>query len=221
MRLNLIAAMGLAFVVGGCVTTSMQGYADKDPPSQPISHVAALVTAPLPLAQSMQASLADEGAKLHVAVDDALTIFPPTRQYTDAEVKHELKERGIDGVLVVNVGDTGVMQQYLGTILSGSYNGSTTGMATINTYGGMSTASYQGVSTGNFIGSATPIYRSSRQTTFSAKLVDALTGRVLWVGNGQIDASGKLFVGVDTSASKAVEAILTDWQTKGIVVPPT
>jgi hypothetical protein len=33
----------------------------------------------------------------------------------------------------------------------------------------MSTASYQGMSTGNFIGSTTPIYRSSRQTTSSAK----------------------------------------------------
>jgi len=221
MRWCLAAALGMAFTVGGCVTTSMQGYADREPPSQPIAHVAALVTAPLPLAQSMQANLADEGAKLHVAVDDALTIFPPTRQYTDAEVKHELKERGIDGVLVVNVGDSGVMQQYLGTILSGSYSGSTIGTATPNTYGGMSTATYQGTSTGNFGASATPIYRSSRQTTFSAKLLDALTGRILWVGNGQIDASGKLFVGIDTSASKAVGAILTDWQTKGIVAPPT
>jgi hypothetical protein len=220
MHFNLTAAVGLAFAVGGCVTTSMQGYADKDLPSQPIAHVAALITAPLPLSQSMQASLADEGAKLHVAIDDALTIFPPTRQYTDAEVKHELKERGIDGVLVVNVGDSGVMQQYAGTILSGGYSGSTTGFATVNTYGGMSTVNYQGMSTGNFIGSATPVYRSSRQTTFSAKLIEALTGRILWVGNGQIDASGKLFVGIDTSASKAAEAILMDWQTKGIVVPP-
>ena len=169
----------------------------------------------------MQASLADEGAKLHVVVDDALTIFPPTRQYTDAEIKHELKDRGIDGVLIVNVGDSGVMQQYAGTMLSGSYSGLTTGMATANTYGGMTTASYQGMSSGSFIGSATPIYRSSRQTTFSAKLLDALTGRILWVGNGQIDASGKLFVGTDTSASKAAGAILTDWQTKGIVAPPT
>jgi len=221
MHFNLTAAVGLAFAVGGCVTTSMQGYADKAPPSQPIAHVAALVTAPLPLAQSMQASLADEGAKLHVVVDDALTIFPPTRQYTDAEIKHELKDRGIDGVLIVNVGDTGVMQQYVGTVLSGSYNGSTTGMATVNTYGGMSTASYQGISTGSYMGAATPIYHQSRETTFSAKLVEPVTGRTLWVGNGQIDASGRLFVGVDTSASKAAEAIFADWRTKGFTAPPT
>ena len=135
MRLNPIAAVGLALAVGGCVTTSMQGYADKDPPSRPIAHVAALVTAPLPLAQSMQASLADEGAKVHVVVDDALTIFPPTRQYTDAEVKHELKERGIDGVLVVDVGDTGVMQQYR--------PGATVSISWADTSGGQHTSSVQ------------------------------------------------------------------------------
>ena len=64
MRLDLTAVAALAFAVSGCVTTSMQGYADKVPPSQPIGHVAALVTAPLPLAQSMQASLVE--AKIEV-----------------------------------------------------------------------------------------------------------------------------------------------------------
>ncbi len=221
MRWTWMTAIGLAFAVAGCVTTSMQGYADKDLPSQPIAHVAALIVAPLPLAQSMQASLAAEGAKAHVVIDDALMIFPPTRQYTDAEIKRELKDRGVDGVLIVNVGDTGVMQQYVGTVLSGSYNGTTSGLATANTYGGMSTISYQGVSTGSYTGAATPIYRQSRQTTFSAKLVEPVTGRTLWVGNGQIDASGKLFVGVDTSASKAAEAIFADWRTKGFTAPPT
>ncbi len=189
MRWGLIAAAGLAFAVAGCVTTSMQGYADRALPSEPVAHIAALVAAPLPLSQAMQASLAAEGAKHHVAVEDALAIFPPTRQYTDAEVKRELKDRGIDGVLVMNVGDTGVTRQYAGTVLSGGYSGSTIGFGNVNTIGGISTISYSGVSTGSYSGSATPIYRQSRQTTFSAKLVEPLTGRNLWVGNGQIDAS--------------------------------
>jgi hypothetical protein len=79
----------------------------------------------------------------------------------------------------------------------------------------------QDVSTGSYTGAATPIFHQSRQTTFSAKLVEPVTGRTLWVGNGQIDASGKLFVGVDTSAPKAAEAIFTDWRTKGFIAPPT
>ena len=142
MRWGLIAAAGLAFSVAGCVTTSMQGYADRVLPSQRLTHVAAVVSAPLPLAQSLQASLATEGAKNGVAVEDALTIFPPTRQYTNAEVKRELKDRGIDGVLVVNVADTGVMSHYAGTILSVGYHGTVSGFGTVNTFGGISTVSY-------------------------------------------------------------------------------
>jgi hypothetical protein len=150
-----------------------------------------------------------------VAVEDVLTIFPPTRQYTNAEVRRELKDRGIDGVLVVNVADTGVMSQYAGTILSGGYNGTVSGYGTVNNFGGTSTVSYGGVSTGSYTGSATPIYRQSRQTTFSAKLVEPTTGRNLWVGNGQINASGRLFVGADTSASRAAGAIFADWKPRG------
>jgi hypothetical protein len=221
MRVKSIAVIAFAGVVAGCVTTSMQGYADKDLPAHPIAHVAALVVAPLPLAQSLQADLTTEAAKANITIEDALTIFPPTRQYANDEIKRELKDRGIDGVLVVNVGDTGVMQQYAGTVLSGSYSGSVVGSGVINNYGGFSTASYSGASSGIVQGSAVPIYRQSRQTTFSATLSDPATGRNLWVGKGEIDASGRLFVGTDTGASKTVQAILSDWQAKGITQPPS
>jgi hypothetical protein len=199
----------------------MQGYADRDLPDHSISHVAALVTAPLPLAQSLQADLTAEAAKANITIEDALTIFPPTRQYANEEIKRELKDRGIDGVLVVSIGDTGVMQRYAGTILSGSYSGSVVGTGTVNNYGGFSTASYSAMSSGIVQGSAVPVYRQSRQTTFSATLVDPATGRNLWVGKGEIDASGKLFVGTETGAAKTAQAILSDWQAKGITPPPS
>ena len=221
MQWKSLAAAGLAATLAGCVTTTMQGYADRDLPAQPIAHVAALVSAPLPIAQSLQANLTTEAAKAGITVEDALAIFPPTRQYTNDEIKRELKNRGVDAVLVVNVGDTGVMQQYAGTVLSGSYSGSVAGSGVVNNYGGFSTASYSGVSSGIVQGSAVPIYRQSRQTTFSATLVDPATGRTLWVGKGEIDASGRLFVGTETGASKTAQAILSDWQAKGITPPPS
>jgi hypothetical protein len=195
----------------------MQGYADRDLPAQPISHIAALVTAPLPIAQSMQANLASEAAKLHITVDDAQSIFPPTRQYTDAEIKHDLKDRGVDGVLVVNVGDSGIVQQYLGTVLSGGYSGVENGVASVNSFGGISTVSYGGTVSGSSYAVASPIYRPTRQTTFSARLVDPITGRNLWIGNGDIKAGGKLFVGDETSASKAAAAIFEDLHAKHIL----
>ncbi|THD48577.1 MAG: hypothetical protein E7774_02775 [Bradyrhizobium sp.] len=221
MQRKHIAAAALAVSLSGCVTTSMQGYADRDLPAHPVTHVAVLVGAPLPLSQALVADLTSEAAKVNITVEDALTIFPPTRQYANDEIKRELKDRGIDGVLTVNVGDTGVMQQYAGTLLSGSYSGSMTGTSTVNSYGGFSTATYSGVSSGIVQGSAVPIYRQSRQTTFSATLADPSTGRNLWVGNGEIDASGKLFVGVETGASKTAQSILSDWQAKGVTAPPS
>jgi hypothetical protein len=41
--------------------------------------------------------------------EDALTILPPTRRYTDAEVRKALAERGVDGVLLTTVADSGVV----------------------------------------------------------------------------------------------------------------
>jgi hypothetical protein len=199
----------------------MQGYADPDLPSQPVSHIAALVVAPLPLNQALQSSLANEATKRHLALDDALTIFPPTRQYTDAQIKRELADRGIDAVLVVNVGDTGVMQQYVGTLLSGGSSGSVSGFGTVNSFGGMSTVSYSGTTSGSSYGFASPVYHSTRQTTFSAKLIDPVTGRNLWIGNGEIKASGTLFIGDAISSSKSAAAIFGDLQAKGIVPSPS
>jgi hypothetical protein len=78
-RLGFIGSTVAALALGGCVTTSMQGYADRQAPDHPIRHIVALVNAPLPLATSFQASLASEAAKRSIAIDDARAVFPPTR----------------------------------------------------------------------------------------------------------------------------------------------
>src|ERR1019366_6147965 len=117
----LIVAVGLG--LSGCVKTSMQGYADRDLPSRTIQHLAVYVAAPGPLASSMQSSVAEEARKRGVMADDALTILPPTRTYTDAEIRKALAERGVDGVLLITVADSGVQTQYAGTIFQSSYNG--------------------------------------------------------------------------------------------------
>jgi len=72
---------------------------------------------------NMQVSIAEEARKRGLVAQDALLLFPPTRTYTNAEVRQGLASDGVDGVLVVNVADTGVLQQYAGTILTGQYSG--------------------------------------------------------------------------------------------------
>jgi hypothetical protein len=207
------AAIGLT----GCITTSMQGYADRQLPAKPISRMIAYVAGPGPLVSSIQASVAEEAKKRGVVAEDALLLFPPTRTYTNAEIQQGLARDGIDGVLVINVGDTGVLQQYAGTILSGQYSGSSSASGTINTFGNMSTVSMNGTSSGTMVATATPVYSYRRQTSFTARVLETATGRNLWIGNGQVRAGGLLFVGDGASASSSVGAIFDDLQRKGII----
>jgi hypothetical protein len=204
-RLAALGAVVGALSLCACVTTSMQGYADRELPAQPVIHVAALVSAPLPLSESLQASIAEQAAKMGIVVDDARTIFPPTRQYTDAEIKRDLAAQGVGAVLVVTVGDSGVVREYAGTVFSGSYSGTATANFGGVTYGGTST------------GFASPAYRFRRQTDFSARLIEVSSGRSLWVGTGQVSAGGALFVGNDTSATNAAASIFADMQAKGVI----
>lgn len=201
----------------GCITTSMQGYADRNLPAKSVKRVVAYVAAQGPLAASLQANIQEEARKYQVDAEDALNIFPPTRNYTDAEIRKGMTEQGIDAVLFINVGDTGVQREYAGTILSGQYVGSSSSSGTINTGGSFSTVAMSGTTSGTITATSTPTYRYRRQTNFTARLVEASSGRNLWVGNGQVNAGGLLFVGDGANASSSVAAIFGDLQRKGII----
>lgn len=215
----VVIALGLS----GCVKTSMQGYADRNLPANSVQHIAAYVAAPRPLATSMLASIAEEARKRGIVEEDALTILPPTRTYTDAEVRKALAERGVDGVLLITVADSGVVAQYAGTIFQSSYNGFSSANGTITQMGNTSTISVNGNSNGTMFGTSAPTYRYSRRTDFSARLIDPKSGRNLWVGNGEVNAGGgkgiigRLIVADGVSSSHSISAIFDDLQTKRLI----
>ncbi|WP_156937076.1 hypothetical protein [Bradyrhizobium sp. WSM2254] len=213
LAFTAVAAMTLT----GCITTSMQGYADRDLPSKPITRIVAYVAGPPGLASSIQATISEEGRKRGVVAEDAFALFPPTRTYTNTEIRQGLATNSIDGVLVLTVGDSGVQQQYAGTILSGQYSGSSVANGTINTFGNVSSVSLNGTSSGTVTATSTPVYHYRRQTAFTARLLEPSTGRNLWVGNGQVSARGSLFVGDGANASSSVGAIFDDLQRKGVI----
>jgi hypothetical protein len=194
-----------AVVLSACVTTDMQGYADRQLPQHPVQRIVVLVAAPGPLASNLQSSIQQEARRHGVFAADALTVFPPTRTYRDAEVKAELAREGIDAVLIVTVGDSGIQREYAGTVFYSS------GMATTNVVG------MSAVTTGQVTTTAAPTYRYSRQTTFQAKLIEASSRRELWVGNGDVQAGGLLFVGNGVSANRTATAIFNDLQNKGLI----
>jgi hypothetical protein len=213
-----IAAL-IAVTASGCITTEMQGYADRQPPQRPIQRIVALVAAPTGLGASLQANIVDEAKKRGVFAEDALTVLPPTRTYSDAEVKSDLARDGIDAVLVLTIGDSGVQKEYAGTVFFGNSTTSLNAAGTATSFGGTTNVSMNGFAQTTTTATAAPTYRYSRQTTFQAKLVEAASGRTLWVSNGQVQAGGLLFVGNGANASSTVRAIFDDLQNKGLIVP--
>jgi hypothetical protein len=123
----------------------------------------------------------------------------------------------------VGVADSGVVSQYAGTIFQFSYNGFSSADGTITQMGNTSTASLNGNSTGTMMGSATPTYRYSRRTDFSARLVHSKSARNLWVGSGEVNAGGgkghigRLIVADSLSSSRSISAIFDDLQNKGLI----
>jgi hypothetical protein len=161
-----------AVLLSGCITTSMQGYADRDLPTRPVKHIATYVVAPTALATSFQSSIAQEAAKRGLGADDAYALLPPTRTYSDAEIRKVLAESNVDAVLIINVGDTGVIKEYAGTFFQGQYSGSMDTSGTVTRNGNFSNVSLTGSSSGTMTGMSTPMHRYSRQTTFKARLID-------------------------------------------------
>lgn len=203
--------------LSACVTTDMQGYADRQLPQHPVQRIVALVAAPGPLASNLQSSIQQEARRHGVVAEDALNVFPPTRTYSNAEVKAEFARDGVDAVLVVTVGDTGVQREYAGTVFYSSGTATTTAMGAANTFGNFTNASAMATTTGQATTVAAPRYRYSRQTNFQAKLIEASSGRVLWVGSGDVQAGGLLFVGNGVSSNSTATAIFNDLQSKGLI----
>jgi hypothetical protein len=208
-RISAVMAVAVSAIsLGACVTTSMQGYADLQPPGHPILRIAAIAP------PALVSALSSEASRRGVMLEDANIILPPTRQYNEAEVRQAMVAHGIDGVLVVNVtGDSGVKQQYAGSVANTTYSGTSSGSAMVvgnSIYG-------TGMSSGSATTVETPIYRYKRVVAFQARLSDPQTSRKFWVGSGQVQSGGALFVGDSASASNAASTIFNDLQTKGLI----
>lgn len=218
MRRVIFAFASIAsLLLGGCITATMQGYADREPPAKPVQRIAAYVAAPTALAVSFQSSISDEAGKRGLSATDAYAYLPPTRNYNDADIRKILTEQGIDAILIINVGDTGVVKEYAGTFFQGQYSGSTDVSGTAIRSGNIANVSLTGNSSGTMSGTSTPMHRYSRQTTFKARLIEVSTSRNLWIGSGEVNAGGRLFVGDGSSASKSVSAIFDDLRMKKII----
>jgi hypothetical protein len=79
MRIFVVVAAAISLC--GCITTSMQGYADRQLPQKPVSRIVAYVAGPGPTVSSIQASIGEEARKRSIVAQDALILFPHLRVY--------------------------------------------------------------------------------------------------------------------------------------------
>jgi hypothetical protein len=93
------------------------------------------------------------------------------------------------------------------------YTGNSTGSAMV--MGKMIYGS--GTSYGSATTTSTPVYRYSRAIGFEARLSDPQTSRKYWVGRGQTQSGGSLFVGDAVNAANAASTIFNDLQSKGLI----
>jgi hypothetical protein len=186
-----------AIALSACVTTATTGV-DSELASRPVSRLVAYVAGPGRLASSIQSSINIEARKRGLLADNALNLLPPTRRYTDADIRQALADRGIDGVLIINVGEASVPRQYAGTIFQGRSPVSSATMAAVTSVNGY-----------------------PHPTTFTARLLEPSTARNLWNGIGDVDTSGLFSADDGTGAASAVAAIFDELQQNGIIAPPS
>jgi hypothetical protein len=110
-----------------CTQTTIEGYADRQLGSRALTHIVTYISGPISISNEAQVSLTAQAAKHGVILDNAFYILPPTHSYSEQEIKRELASRGVDGVLLVRVGNTRVTKEYAGTLLGSLESVSTRG----------------------------------------------------------------------------------------------
>jgi hypothetical protein len=190
------ASLALAAItLSGCLT-SETGDAERMLPPRQVNRLVAFVAGPAVVASNLQTNISGEARRRGLVADNALALFPPTRNYTDADIRQALAARGVDGVLIINVGDAAVPRQYAGTILQGR--------------SGVPSAS---------AAAADSVNGYPRATTFTARLIEPATSRNLWDGFGHVETGGIFTADDGSGAENAVAVIFDELQQKGIVRP--
>lgn len=187
---SLLFAIGLSATITGCVSTNVRGYTDQDYQGHKISKVA--VRAPnagFTFAETLERTMVEELSGKGIQAASFLSLFPPTREWTNQAVAERLQAKGFDAIMHVNLMGSDSQSQTVGYMHSGN----------AYAYGNM--ASYSGTST--------PVTMVSRSTSTRVKIYDVATSKVIWVGDTSTQAGGLLYMDDDTQAQSIADEIVT------------
>ena len=107
----------IAMALSGCGSALLQSETSPQLSPRPVRAIGAYVAGPNALAASFQANIAVEATRHGLTADNVSALFPPTRAYTNAEIRQGLAARSIDSVMIIRIGDAPAQRQYAGTIL--------------------------------------------------------------------------------------------------------
>lgn len=185
MRATLTAATILAVLVllgvSGCVNTDTAHFTDSDFVGYHIKQV--VVRVPLRnlgAEQFLEQQIVQEfnhhkNVSKVVSAVSFISLFSPTRDWTDAEIATQLDTSGFDTILVVNLLGSQTSETVVGYTTTGTTNSNiltnTTGTTNSNTQ-------------------TTPIIKATRVTSIRSTLYEVKTGKKIWVADSTISASG-------------------------------
>jgi hypothetical protein len=190
MRVFCLAAIAVALT--GCLTSSAPD-AGRMAAIHPVSHFAAYVAAPPALAPRIRSSIVAEAGRRGLVAEDALALFPPSRSYVDADIRQVLAARAVDGVLIINVGETGVPRQFAKTMFRGP---------PVAPAAAASVAAING---------------DPSSTSFTAELIEPAGARSLWNGSGIVDTGGAFSEDDGSGAALTIGALFDELQRKGFL----
>lgn len=140
--------------------------------------------------------------------------FPPTRAYTPQEKKEELRKRGFDSYISIEMLNQNRTSQIVGASSFGS--STTSGTSNYNMY--QSGNNYYGAGSGSYTtyGSSTtiPIVAHNKSSKIRVTMFDIHSEALIWFADAQTDAGGALYMDdqytIDSVIMKVVSKLIED-----------
>ena len=193
---HLVICLVLAVV--GCASTKMASVTDPTMRDKRYQRFVVFADiADLEMRGRMERRVVERLVESGSGGEISLDLFPPTREYTDVEIKDQLLERGIDGFLVLMVNESGTTRSHVP--VSGA---TTTTNGTARVVGDR--VHYDGQTRTNVSGG----YDITRPwASFSTELYDVAGGNRTWVATAQTSGNG--YAGFGTVANSYCDKIVS------------
>jgi hypothetical protein len=193
---TVLLLASLTLLLAGCVTTSVRGFTDNNYKEFKIKKIA--VRAPnvgFAFGEIMENSMIKNLRSSKVQAESFLSLFPPTRDWTNEEVAKQLMKDGYDSIMYVYLVGSDSSSQTISYINSGN----------AYAYGGM----------GTYSGTTVPVSAISRSTQTRVKIFDIHTADVIWIGDSSTKAGGLLFMGDETQTDSISSQIVSSLKSNG------